>query len=45
MKDNVVIQFLILVLAVKAGFLGLQFIAGFLPSGGPIGAIKTVLAK
>ncbi len=45
MRDNPLVQFIILVLAVKAGFLGLQYIAGFLPSGGPIGAIKNVLAK
>lgn len=45
MKDNVLIQWLILVLSVKAGLLLLQYASGFLPASGPLGAVKTVLAK
>lgn len=45
MRDNPLVQFLILVIAVKAGLVGLQFLGSFLPSGGPIGAVRAVLVK
>lgn len=45
MKDNALIQFAILVLAVTAGQVALKFGAGFLPDKGPAGALKTVIAK
>lgn len=45
MRDNALVQFLILVLAVKAGFVGLQYLGSFLPQHGPIGAVRAVLVK
>jgi hypothetical protein len=45
MRDNAIVQFIILILSVKAGLLLLQYAAGFLPSAGPLGAVKVVLAK
>ena len=45
MRDNPLVQFIVLVLAVKAGFLAMQYLGSFLPDGGPVGAIKAVLVK
>lgn len=45
MRDNQFVQFIILVLAVKAGFVGLQYIGAFLPQTGPVGALRSVLVK
>lgn len=45
MKDNALFQFAILVLAVTAGQLLLKFGASYLPSAGPLGALKTVIGS
>lgn len=45
MRDNPLVQFIVLVLAVKAGFLLMQYLGAFLPDGGILGAVKTVLVK
>ena len=45
LRNNVVVQFAVLVIAVKAGFVLLKYAAGFLPSNGFVGAIKTVLVS
>ncbi len=44
MRDNRLVQFAVLVLAVTAGQLLLKFGAAYLPDGGPLGAIKHVVA-
>jgi len=44
MRDNPLVQFAILVLAVTGGQILLKFGAAFLPDGGPLGAVKHVLA-
>jgi hypothetical protein len=45
MRDNRLVQFAVLVLAVTAGQLLLKFGASYLPDGGPLGAVKQVLAS
>ena len=42
MKNNPLVMFAILVIAVTAGQFALRFGAGFLPDGGPLGAVKVV---
>lgn len=45
MRDNVIVQFLILVLAVTAGQILLKFGASYLPGSGPLGAVKNVIGS
>jgi len=45
LKDNPLVQFAILVLAVTGGQILLKFGVSFLPDGGPLGAIKQVVAS
>lgn len=42
MKDNRLIMFAVLVIAVTAGQFALRFGASFLPDGGLLGAVKVV---
>lgn len=44
MKDNPLVQFAVLVLAVSGGQILLKFGAAYLPDGGPLGAVKHVIA-
>lgn len=43
MKDNVVVQWAIIVLAVTAGQLLLKVLAGYLPSVGVLGSVRAVI--
>jgi hypothetical protein len=43
LKDNVVVQFAVLVIAVTAGQVLLKMGAAYLPSNGVFGAVKSVL--
>ena len=45
MKDNALVQFAILVLAVSAGQIALKFAGGFLPETGIPGSLKSIIAK
>lgn len=45
MRDNPLVQFVVLVLAVTAGQLLLKFGASYLPSEGPLGAFRTVIGS
>lgn len=42
MRDNRLVMFAVLVIAVTAGQFALKFGASFLPDGGPLGALKVV---
>lgn len=44
MKDNVIIQFIVLVLAVTAGQILLKLGASFLPQAGIAGSVRSVIA-
>jgi len=44
MKDNVVVQFIVLILSVKAGFILLKLASSYLPQTGILGSIRVVLA-
>ena len=45
MRDNAIVQFIILVLAVTAGQLLLKFGASYLPATGVPGAFRTVIGS
>lgn len=45
LRNNVVVQFAVLVLAVTAGQILLRAGAAYLPASGPIGAVRAVLVK
>lgn len=45
MRDNRLVQYVILILAVAAGLAMLKFGASFLPENGFLGAIKTVIVS
>ena len=42
MRNNRLVMFAVLVIAVTAGQFALRFGAAFLPDGGPLGAVKVV---
>jgi hypothetical protein len=45
MRDNVIVQFAVLVLAVTAGQLLLKMGASYLPQSGFLGAVRTVVGS
>lgn len=44
MKDNVIVQFIVLILSVKAGLILLKLAASYLPQTGILGSVRVVLA-
>ena len=45
MKDNPLAQYIVLVLSVAAGLVLLKMGASYLPSTGPLGAVRTVIGS
>lgn len=45
MRNNVVVQFIVLILSVKAGLILLKLGASYLPQTGIFGSVRVVLAS